>query len=320
MNRLNEILPIDRVFLGIQSMLPEAHQAVGRGWFVPQLEELSKIPEALRKKIVIELMLPLPKESPESFLAGLEHLFRLGYYRYQIFPLMVLRGSALRRQVGDLGLRHFPTPPYLCYETPTFPTLKWTEMCALGQVLTVIGMDFTEDERNVIFTAFDDPRRLFEQILEQFRSGMPVTEIVAGWRRHPGIPENRVAPVSQEKGPQPISPACRTAVQKVLDHYGLHLVYGCFLGKTLEIEVTGEEQHFTLRLFPDTEDEPFFLAGGGWKISYRGTLPDKALLDEILQWGSTDTFRMVAAGQKNSQRKARKTPRRSAEGADDTAL
>lgn len=130
-----ETLRVEEVYLGLQSANPSTLAAVNRGWASKHLSKLHDIPEIIRKKTRVQLVIPLPEETPQSFYESVEELLRLGFYRIQIFPLQVLRGCELHTRAEELGLKFFKRAPYFCYETPTFSNRDWLTALAVAYVL-----------------------------------------------------------------------------------------------------------------------------------------------------------------------------------------
>ena len=112
---------VRRVYIGVQSLNPEVLRAVNRAWTIRHLKALENVPYEIRDKIIVELIYPLPGETPESFLNGIKTLIQSGLIKLQLFQLQMLRGTRLRQEAKRFGIKFFETPPYYAYETATFP-------------------------------------------------------------------------------------------------------------------------------------------------------------------------------------------------------
>lgn len=130
-----ETFQTEAVYLGLLSANSDALSAVDRGWASKHLDKLRDVPEAIRKKTHVQLAIPLPGETPESYYAGLEELVRLGFYRVQVCPLQVLRGSGLHARAEEYGLKYFERAPYFCYETRSFSHEEWLTAFSVAYVL-----------------------------------------------------------------------------------------------------------------------------------------------------------------------------------------
>jgi hypothetical protein len=151
-------LQVKRIIVGLQTGEPQVARAVGRGRAFGTLEDLAKVPLALRPRIAVEMVFPLPGETPASFVAALARLLRMGYFRLHLFQLMVLRGTALRRRAGELGLVFDDRPPYLCYQTASSPLADTLRVGALCQVLATMCnvFDGLEDAETTMHRIMDD--------------------------------------------------------------------------------------------------------------------------------------------------------------------
>jgi radical SAM superfamily enzyme YgiQ (UPF0313 family) len=108
--------------VGLQSVNPEALKKAGR---TGDSERIAQ-GVALLKKAGIEvttgIILGLPADTPEGFLATLDWLKRTGAYSVvHPFVLSVLPGTDFRAAAENLGIKFDPRPPYYAISTRTFP-------------------------------------------------------------------------------------------------------------------------------------------------------------------------------------------------------
>lgn len=104
---------------GLQSIHPAVLRRVGRR---ADLAGFSRGAEAILRvgiALEIDLILGLPGDTPEGFLASVDFARGLSD-QVNIFPLQVLPGTRLRERAARLGLRHQERPPYLISASPTF--------------------------------------------------------------------------------------------------------------------------------------------------------------------------------------------------------
>ncbi len=72
-------------------------------------------------ELLIDIMAGLPGDSPEDVFRAIDEAEALGLEDYfQIFPVSVLPGTALRRNAAEWGIRYQNLPPYHITETPEF--------------------------------------------------------------------------------------------------------------------------------------------------------------------------------------------------------
>ncbi|NMC71312.1 MAG: hypothetical protein GYA57_14775 [Myxococcales bacterium] len=175
-----ERMAVHHVIAGLETGRCAAARAVHRVWQEPWDVPFAAADESLRKHLVIELMYPLPGETPASFRATVERLLGLGYFRLRIFHLMVLRGTRLRQRASELGLRYLERPPYFCLETPTSSRADTVRIGRLGFVLTLMTnvFDRLPDEQSVRRWYVADRGRIVGRILAGIDRGLHPDEIV----------------------------------------------------------------------------------------------------------------------------------------------
>jgi len=212
-----ELLSTRRVLVGLQTGSDDVARSVNRGWTTAPWKELAAIEYRLRTRFTIELVYPLPGENPGDFLATVQRLYRLGYYRFHIFTLMVLRGSRLRRNARRQGLEYLERPPYFCYQTPSSPRDATLKMTALGNIITNLGEALWNlaDEHS-LQDYFASEHAFLDRLQQAIDEGMPVAEIVAGeLERISGTPQplqSEALPVESNATEPPTPPAYQPLV------------------------------------------------------------------------------------------------------------
>ena len=166
-------LPRLHLLLGVQSLNPNALEQVNRGWAVPGLALLDDIDPALRARTQVELVFPLPAETPATWYDGIQRLLELGYFKFHLFPLMLMPGTALRREARDLGLDYVPRPPHLCFQTPTFSRQDWLEALGFSYVVNRLSMTLghTRLGNDPFRTVYASPSEFVSQLLGRIRAG-----------------------------------------------------------------------------------------------------------------------------------------------------
>jgi len=295
-------LRIDCIYLGVQTTNPDSLTAVHRKWAIKHLDRLGTVPEAVRRFVRIQLLVPLPYETPETFFGGLQRLFDLGYYRLQLFPLAILRGTELRRQAGELGLKYFERPPYHCFETPTFPARDWVDACSVGRIL------FEVDE-----AAFKDPnnwsegwkrltdlfrRHCVQEIVDRVRNREPVEQIIGDLLAEAGLTSGPSDVGSGDSSSAPVvavpargleNPSIdrkifprESVLKAMVERNGLTWAGETFDGWRLSMKVVEEGLEAHVLLVPATDPSPCYSVARHLKVSYSGPLQKIDLLDELV--------------------------------------
>ena len=174
-------LPRLHVLLGVQSLNPTALEQVNRGWAVPGLALLDKVDPALRARTQVELVFPLPAETPATWYDGIQHLLQMGYCKFHLFPLMVMPGTALHREAHELGLEFMPSSPHLCFETPTFSRQDWLDALGFSYVVNRLSMTLghTRLGNEPFRTVYAAPSEFVSKLLARIRSGEELDAILA---------------------------------------------------------------------------------------------------------------------------------------------
>ena len=311
-------LRLNQISVGIQSMNPDALAAVNRGWGAEDLVGLETMPRDLRRHAVMELMYPLPEETPESFFSGLDRLVRLGYSRFQIFPLVVLRGTALYQEAARWGLRFMESWPNHALETATFPAVAMREAQGVSWLLSLLNElncrsqeDIEALERHVHATpglvdalrarvrdgeALD---RIFGDIMadihgEAFVGSDAVSDFltVSWWRDIAGarVAKAALSGAGQRSGPSSVAPMDRAAFPPGDELVGLLARSGAVV---LE-EILGEgmlglrSRHrgadVEIQIFGAEDPRQHYKVAGRYKVAYTGTLEDIGILDELVRY------------------------------------
>jgi hypothetical protein len=110
--------------------------------------------------------------------ASLRRLLALGYYRLQIFHLVVLRGTGLYRDRKRLGLEHLARPPYTCTATPQIPAPEFLRLGVLCQGLNVLRdvIDPAPDKRPFA-DYFRRNRKVVDQLLARIDDGATARDL-----------------------------------------------------------------------------------------------------------------------------------------------
>jgi hypothetical protein len=169
------------VLLGVQSLNPTALAQVNRSWAVPGLALLEEIDPALRARTQVELVFPLPAETPASWYDGIRRLLELGYFKFHLFPLMIMPGTALRREAPELGIEFMPRPPHLCFQTPTFSRRDWLDALGFSYVVNRLSMTLghTRLGNEPFQRVYASPSGFVSQLLERIRGGDELDAILA---------------------------------------------------------------------------------------------------------------------------------------------
>jgi radical SAM superfamily enzyme YgiQ (UPF0313 family) len=124
------------VEVGLQSVEPRTMRLMDRN---NNLRAFERGVAALRRagiRVIVDLIIGLPGDTPDSVRRSMEYLKRSGMYDdVQVFHLMVLPGTDFRREAELLGLKFQSRPPY--YVTRT-AQLELTEMFRLWEDATAI--------------------------------------------------------------------------------------------------------------------------------------------------------------------------------------
>ncbi len=112
-----------RFEVGVQTITPDALCAINRqqDWAVAK-ERLSRLC-ALRNCVThLDLICGLPHDTPESFAAALDAVYRLGPDELQLGFLKLLPGAPLQQEAARYEYRYLPnTPPYEVLASKTMP-------------------------------------------------------------------------------------------------------------------------------------------------------------------------------------------------------
>jgi hypothetical protein len=109
------------VEVGLQSTNPLALKLMNRPTRLPVF--LSGVRALQDQGIVptVDLIFGLPGDTLEGFTRTLEFVHDHGLYDHlQVFPLLVLPGTAFRKKSRELGLNYDPHPPYTLISSPGF--------------------------------------------------------------------------------------------------------------------------------------------------------------------------------------------------------
>lgn len=298
-----DALRVARLYVGVQSFYPAALKAAGRAWSIPGLSHLENASSAIRRRAIVEMMYPLPKETFASFTSGLQRLLDCGICGLQVFPLSALRGTVLRRKAADLGLVYQHEPPYLVTQTPSFSRDQWLDAAGLSYILSQLTHILFEEDASFArlqSVLCGSPGRI-DQILAELRSGKPPAFIVADMVDQGGevagrldwVGDHPVNFVRTQSGPQ------RQDEPAAEPGYARHLfpdfsVLNALLEQAeckLEREVVQEyglvlhlqspKGPLQISLAPDSAPGPCFARVGAYKLSHLGVLVDSEVMKRI---------------------------------------
>jgi radical SAM superfamily enzyme YgiQ (UPF0313 family) len=292
---------ISEIYVGVQTTNRDALAAVGRSWTLKSLDQFGDVPESIRRMTTLQMMLPLPCETPETFYNGLQHFVNLGYYRFQVFPTVIMRGTEIHRQAAKLGLKYLHRSPYYCFETPTFSVRDWVDACAVGQFFEV-----------AMARAFENPDHLEEgwlqlseffrrytvlDIANRVRDRGPVGQVIDDLLSEVGL---GFAPVS---GHQNVSPSVNIATdsgkcpedtrvsreifptESVLKNLAAqnNLLWDGeeFDGWRLSLNLVEDGCRVVVMLFPATDNSPCYREVRHLKLAYSGSLKKVGMLDDL---------------------------------------
>jgi len=295
-----------RVNVGLQSGHPETLRLVGRPWAIASIDTLFQVPDDLKPYLVVELIYPLPGETLDTYLGTIERLIAAGYFRLQLFPLMVLRGSAIQRSARSLGLRYMKQPPYFCYETPTVSRDDRMAMAAVAFVLSSLceapAQSWLQKKVQTWVCSHPDlPKTiahragqcvdldtLLGEVLEQifglaartaYSGAHNVDELYQALQKShdhaPSLP-------ARSDAPEPLLPT--TELRKALAGVGIDLLAVTTEGPAqllLRCSVAG--QPVDLFLLPAHVDAPCYAATEHFKIGYQGSLPDQRIMRRLVE-------------------------------------
>jgi len=308
-------LRISRIMVGIQSMSPAVLRAVNRGWAVSQLDDLDAAPQALRRHVVIELVYPLPEETPETFFCGLDRLVRMGYGRFQIFPLVVLRGTPLHREAATWGLRYMEDPPSYALETAAFPAAAMREARGVAWLLSLLNelSGAEPDDVDALNAWVRATPELIVELRARVRDGEPLDRILGdvmeaihgdgfvgadavgdflavGGREKllapPGPAAAEEAPrqaAAEASMPRDAFPPAE-GLERVLAAAGTTVIEEILGDGALTVRIRHEEGVVDLEIFGADDTRLYYKAAGRYKVAYSGSLEDLAVVDRLVRF------------------------------------
>lgn len=123
---------------GVQSLHPPTLRAIDREDNWPQLAANCRaILEAGRTHLHLDLIAGLPHEGLDAFARSFDGVYTLHPHSLQLGFLKLLRGSRLRAQAEDLGLRYQAQPPY---EVLSTLELSFSDLCLLHDVEDLLSL------------------------------------------------------------------------------------------------------------------------------------------------------------------------------------
>ncbi len=309
--RLRQILAdfnVISVNVGLQSMSRHALAAAGRIWSADSIQELFEVDRELRRYLVIELIYPLPGETLDSYVQGLESLIAQGYFRFYMFPLMILRGSGLHRSANALGLQYLSEPPYYCYATPTVTAADYLDMGAVACVLSILGGACRSPR------ALDQAQSWFhhhldvvQTILERVRAGVALDRIAGdvissafelptqarfsiGFDLLPSFrainsPTSQPAARSDSSRMQPAHlPAFVDPIRHRFMQAGVQVLGVEARDQETRFHLVWRNRPFVCFVMPRDDPQPSYGMTRRYKVGYSGDIPDVRWMDRLLGW------------------------------------
>ncbi len=132
--------------VGLQSTNPKALRKMNRP---TSLEGFLSGVKALQKEGIaptVDLIFGLPGDTLEGFMQTLDFVYHNNLYEHlQVFPLLVLPGTAFRKKSRELDLLYDPKPPYTLISTPEFSSQDMLK-----------ALDMAEEKFDTAFCTFPD--------------------------------------------------------------------------------------------------------------------------------------------------------------------
>lgn len=152
--------------VGLQSTNPAALETMNRPTDLKRFVNGVRALEKQGIEATIDLIFGLPGDTPQGFRDSVDFVLENDFQDHiQVFPLLVLPGTAFRRQSQALGLEFSPHPPY--------PVIKTS---AFSQEDMVQALDYAEEAFARTFVPFPD---------------LEISFIAPGTKDHYICPDNR---------------------------------------------------------------------------------------------------------------------------------
>lgn len=132
--------------VGLQSTNPKALKKMNRPTNLTAFLSGVKALQKVGITTTVDLIFGLPGDTLEGFVKTLDFVHDHHLYEHlQVFPLLVLPGTAFRKKSRELGLLYNPKPPYTLISTPDFTS---------SDMLT--ALDMAEEKFDTTFCTFPD--------------------------------------------------------------------------------------------------------------------------------------------------------------------
>ena len=132
--------------VGLQSTNPTALETMNRPTNLNRFVTGVKALEKQGIEATIDLIFGLPGDTPQGFRGSIDFILEHDFQDHiQVFPLLVLPGTAFRRQASDLGLEFSSHPPYPVIKTPAFSRDDMVQ-----------ALDYAEEAFDRTFVPFPD--------------------------------------------------------------------------------------------------------------------------------------------------------------------
>ncbi len=156
--------------IGIQSTNPRTLEAIGRRTNLEKLFTNTRhLLEAKNIHIHVDLIAGLPHEDYSSFARSFDAVYRLGADMLQLGFLKLIKGSKLRDEADDYGIKAFSNAPYRVLSTHV---LSFADLVKLENIETVINWYYNTgafaNTLGFVLARFDSPFRFYEKLAEFF--------------------------------------------------------------------------------------------------------------------------------------------------------
>ena len=164
--------------VGLQSTNPPALKQMNRPTRLPVFLSGVKALQAQGIVPTVDLIFGLPGDTLEGFGKTLDFVHDHGLYDHlQVFPLLVLPGTAFRKKSRELGLHYDPRPPYTLISSPGFSSRDMVRALDLAEETFDTGfitfpdleVSFKSEKGGDLYISLDGRPCLAKLILEDRR-------------------------------------------------------------------------------------------------------------------------------------------------------
>ena len=127
---------IHEVEIGLQSSIPAVRKSMGCPGDIECILRGAQLLTDQGISVRIDLIFGLPNDTEHDLNEGIEMIrHTVPQADIQLFPLLVLPGSRVRMEAGNLGLKYRDRPPYSVYATPAIGEERIQEAWDLSSML-----------------------------------------------------------------------------------------------------------------------------------------------------------------------------------------